>query len=241
MTVRIGLKRWYVFGALLSILSLGAGPITAPSTPSARAAHVINHVYTNKKIVALTFDDGPTRKWTPQILQALKAQHVKATFFIIGTHANRIPNLLQQEIKDGMEIGNHGAKHLLLKNQNIATIRGEILDNASLLKSYGAPTTNLYRLPAGVSSRKALEVLHALHYKVIGWSIDTRDWRRKYTAEQMTSNVIKHVEPGSIVIFHDGPNSSQQTVNAVKQIITQLKAKGYAFDTVSQLLKAERH
>lgn len=205
-----------------------------------RPAPVIKSVLTTKKVIALTFDDGPTPKWTPKVLQVLKENHVKATFFVIGSHAMQRPALLKEEVDAKMEIGSHGYEHIILKNKSPEAVKQEIQQNEALLTSLGVPKPSVYRLPAGSSDSTALRVLGEMHYKVIGWSIDTRDWRRRFSADHMAQQVEKQAAPGSIVIFHDGPNSSQATVDAVKQLIPALKQQGYQFDTVSQMLKLEK-
>ncbi|AEJ39450.1 polysaccharide deacetylase [Sulfobacillus acidophilus TPY] len=216
------------------VVSLLAGPVAT------RPAPIINHVLTNQKVVALTFDDGPTRTWTPKVLQVLKKDHVRATFFVVGSHAERRPEILTEEIRDGMEIGSHGYQHITLKGKDAATVEQEIQQNQALLQSLGAPKPTLYRLPGGASDTVARQVLGKLGYRVIGWSIDTRDWRHRYTGAEMAQHVEKDISPGAIIIFHDGPNSSQATVDAVEQIIPALEKAGYRFDTVSHLLKLER-
>lgn len=222
-------------GALVGIASaMGLGGMArAEPLP----AVVVRSVPTLKKVVALTFDDGPTRKWTPEILGVLKRNHVKATFFIVGSQVLRYPQYLQEEIKDGMDIGSHGARHVTLRGKSAEVVEREVKDNQVLLESLGAKKPTLYRLPGGNSDKVALTVLGKLGYTVIGWSVDPRDWRHRYSADQMTTIVMKHVEPGAIVIFHDGPNSSKATVDAVSKIIPELKREGYRLVTVQHLVK----
>ncbi|MCY0878733.1 MAG: polysaccharide deacetylase family protein [Firmicutes bacterium] len=205
-----------------------------------RPAPIIKQVLTTQKVVALTFDDGPTRTWTPQILKILKDNHVRATFFVIGSHAIQRPDVLKEEVDAGMEIGSHGYQHLTLRQKDSQLVKREIAQNEELFQSLGVPKPSLYRLPGGASDATALKVLGEMGYKVIGWSVDTRDWRRRFSASQLAERVMNQVEPGAIVIFHDGPNSSMATVDAVKAIIPQLKKAGWKFDTVSELLKLER-
>ncbi|MCL5116165.1 MAG: polysaccharide deacetylase family protein [Firmicutes bacterium] len=221
---------------LASIFSWFPGHHAAVTRP----APIIKQVLTTQKVVALTFDDGPTKTWTPKILQVLKENRVRATFFVIGSHAMQRPEFLKQEIDAKMEIGSHGYEHITLRNKSAEVVKQEIQQNEALLTSLGVPKPTLYRMPGGASDSTALKVLGQMGYKVIGWSVDTRDWRRRYTGPQMAERVMKQVEPGAIIIFHDGPNSSQATVNAVQEIIPALKKQGWKFDTVSQLLKLER-
>ncbi len=199
---------------------------------------VVRSVPTLKKVVALTFDDGPTKKWTPEILHVLQRNQVKATFFVVGRQALRYPQYLHEEIKAGMEVGSHGANHMTLKGKPAALIEREVNENKEILESLGVPKPHLYRLPGGNSDKLALSVLTKLHYTVVGWSIDPHDWRHRYSADQLTTMVMKHIEPGAIVIFHDGPNSSEATVKAVAQIIEQLKHEGYRPLTVSRLIQS---
>lgn len=228
--------RWasFILASLFSWFPLQHHPAVT------RPAAVIKSVLTTKKVVALTFDDGPTPKWTPKVLQVLKDNHVRATFFVIGSHATQRPLLLKEEVDAKMEVGNHGFQHIILRNKSADAVKQEIQQNEALLTSLGVPKPRVYRLPAGSSDTTALKVLGEMGYKVIGWSVDTRDWRRRYSADHMAKLVEKQAAPGAIIIFHDGPNSSQATVDAVKQIIPALKAQGYTFDTVSQMLKLEK-
>jgi peptidoglycan/xylan/chitin deacetylase (PgdA/CDA1 family) len=205
-----------------------------------RPAPIIKQVLTTQKVAALTFDDGPTRTWTPKVLQVLEDNHVPATFFVIGSHAIQRPELLKSEVDAKMEIGSHGYQHIILRNKDANAVKQEIQQNEALFTSLGVPKPTVYRLPAGASDTTALRVLGEMGYKVIGWSIDTRDWRRKYSGQEMADKVMKQIQPGSIIIFHDGPNSSQATVDAVKTIVPELKKQGYKFDTVSQMLKLEK-
>ena len=226
---------------LIAALLLFGFPWFSHHSVAGRPAVVIKQVLTNKKVIALTFDDGPTLRWTPKILQVLNDNHVRATFFVIGSHAMNRTVVLKDEVDAKMEIGSHGFQHLIFRNKNPQTIKQEVEQNEALLMSLGVPKPRLYRLPAGWSDPTALKVLGQMGYKVVGWSIDTRDWRRRDSAEKMAAHVERQVTPGSIIIFHDGPNSSEATVNAVKQIVPALKAQGWKFDTASELLKLGRY
>lgn len=205
-----------------------------------KPAPVIRQAVTTHKVIALTFDDGPSPRWTPKVLAALNQNHVQATFFLIGSHATRHPLLVQQEVNDKMDIGSHGAEHRTLRNQSATVVRQEVENNAQILQSLGAPKPTLYRMPGGASDTTALTVLGQLGYHVIGWSIDTRDWRHRTSAIAMAQKVEKEASPGAIVIFHDGPNGSEATVRAVQMIIPTLKKAGYRFVTVQQLLTMEK-
>ncbi|CAB1128778.1 NodB homology domain-containing protein [Candidatus Hydrogenisulfobacillus filiaventi] len=213
--------------------------LAAAAAAPARAASalVVSRVPTTDKVAALSFDDGPTAKWTPRVLQVLTAHHVPATFFIIGSQANRYPELIREEVKAGMEIGSHGATHLTLRARSAEQVQREVEENAAILTALGAPKPRLYRLPGGRSDAVSLDVLGRMGYTVIGWTIDTRDWQRRYSADHMARQVLREIRPGSIIIFHDGTNSSTATVQAVEQIIPRLQAEGYRLVTVGELVR----
>ncbi len=223
----VAILAWAGFGWI------GASGVGAETLP----AVIVKSVPTTKRVAALTFDDGPSPKWTSDILRILHQNHVKATFFVVGKEAARFPQYLQEEIKAGMEIGSHGYRHRTLRGLSETAVEQDISQNASTLEALGARPLRLYRLPGGGSDATALRVLGRLGYTVIGWSVDPRDWRHIYSAQQMTRMVDKQIRPGGIIIFHDGPNSSQATVDAVANIIPQLKQEGYRLVTVGQLLK----
>jgi peptidoglycan/xylan/chitin deacetylase (PgdA/CDA1 family) len=226
---------WPALFLMATALALGPLPAANPARAASPAA-LISRVPTTHKWLALTFDDGPTPTWTPRILAVLEANRVPATFFVIGQQVERYPQLVQQEVKAGMEIGNHGYRHQVLRRRDPGSVRKEVEDNAHLLQSLGVPKPTLYRLPAGVSDPTAMAVLGELGYRVIGWTIDPRDWRHRFSAEQMAQLVIRNAQPGAIIIFHDGTNSSAATVQAVSTLIPALKQQGYQFVTVGRLL-----
>ena len=158
---------------------------------------------------------------------------------MIGSHALRYPDLVRQEVQAHMDVESHGHRHIILRHRTPAEVRQEVEYNAHILQSLGVPRPTLYRLPGGASDSTALQVLGALGYRVIGWSIDPRDWQYRYSAAQMTQKVESAIHPGAIIIFHDGPNGSQATVDAVSQIIPDLTRQGYRLVTVPQLLHDE--
>ncbi|WP_053958005.1 polysaccharide deacetylase family protein [Sulfobacillus thermosulfidooxidans] len=131
------------FGAAAA--EIAARPHSAPAT----AAPIIRQAMTPHKVVALTFDDGPSPRWTPKVLAVLNKDHVHATFFIIGSHALRHPALVREEQRAGMDVESHGHQHLILRHRTAAEVRQEVEYNAHILKSLGVPHPTLYRLPGG--------------------------------------------------------------------------------------------
>lgn len=226
-------------GVALFTLAVGVGTVLPPSSAAPsfpRPARLVRRVLTTAKVVALTFDDGPSPQATPLLLEFLKKEKVHATFFVIGHEAVRFPALVQREVQEGHDVGNHGMTHRTLSGISEDAMRQEVSQGAETLTALGAPKPVLYRLPQGVGSQLGYRVLGQMGYTVVGWSVDPRDYQRR-TSAAIIQDVLKQVAPGSIVIFHDGPGKRLATIEAVKTIIPRLKAEGYRIIPVSELLK----
>jgi peptidoglycan/xylan/chitin deacetylase (PgdA/CDA1 family) len=197
---------------------------------------VIYHVSVADRVVALTFDDGPEESYTPDILKILAHYRAHATFFVIGDRARTHPDLLRQIIGYGHEIGNHTLTHERKKS----VTRQEIEECDALVhQATGIPPLYL-RPPGGRMNERILELARTSHHIVVMWSVDARDWARP-GAGRIASSVIGKVQPGDIVIFHDGGGKRAQTVTALKIILTRLSADGYRFLTMTELLREQLH
>jgi peptidoglycan/xylan/chitin deacetylase (PgdA/CDA1 family) len=213
---------------------------TAPGViPTPAPVRIIRSVATPAKAIALTFDDGPSPTYTPMVLQLLQQYGAHATFFVIGQQVERYPQILKQEVDAGDEIGNHGYHHLTLKNVSTAQLISEVQTAEQTLVSLTGSSPTLYRLPGGKSDPAALRELANLGYKIVMWSIDTRDYVYR-TPSAIVAQVEKQVAPGAIIIFHDGGGNQQHTVDALKTLLPWLKEQGYQMMTVSQLLEMPR-
>lgn len=194
----------------------------------------ITYVPTNEKVVALTFDDGPLNSTTPEILNILKEKNVKATFFVVGERAKKFPALVEQEVKDGHEIGNHTYSHPWLTTLNKNRITEEIEKTEDALSKI-TPKPSLFRPPGGKYNKRTLDLARSKGYSIILWSIDTEDWRSPPVGKVVNS-VMRNIKPGSIILLHDGKYPSP-TAEALTFIIDNLKSRGYQFVTVSELLQ----
>ncbi len=201
---------------------------------SADKSKAIRSVQTDKKVVALTFDDGPNEKTTPELLNVLKLKGVKATFFILGQNAEKNLQVVSQEVADGHEIGSHAYSHYPLTRMSAADCAAE-LDKADGIISSVAPKPVLLRMPGGAYNDTVLGVACSKGYTVIQWSIDPRDWARP-SVSQVVSNVMNNVKPGSIVLMHDG-QPQLPTPEATAIIIDRLREQGYQIVTVGELLQ----
>jgi len=194
----------------------------------------IRKVPTSQKVVALTFDDGPLNESTPLILSILKEKNVKATFFVVGERVKQFPALVQQEVAEGHEIGNHTYSHPKLKMESKKQIEEELISTEKAILAV-APQPTLFRPPEGFYNDTILQLARDNGYLIVLWSIDTNDWRYPPVGKIIDS-VLKDIKPGSIILLHDGKYPSS-TPEALGFIIDSLKARGYEFVTVSDLLQ----
>lgn len=200
-------------------------------------AKVANTPGTQLKPIALTFDDGPWPTTTSQILDVLKKNDVKATFFIVGRQVQMHPQLLQQVVAAGHALGNHTWSHQYDHYSESAAAR-ELDDTAALVYKTTGVKTSLFRPPAGILNNGLVAYAHKKKYAVVMWSVDSKDWRyRGTTAEGLLESVLKDARPGGIVLLHDGGGDRSATLEALPKLITELKKRGYTLVTVPELLE----
>ena len=190
-----------------------------------------------EKPIALTFDDGPWPNSTSQVLDVLKKSNVKATFFLVGMQVQKYPQLVKQVVAEGHAIGNHTWSHQYYQYNESAAAR-EIDRTAELVYKTTGVKTSLFRPPAGILNNGLVNYAHEKKYAVVMWSVDSKDWRSRRTTKQaFIDNVLKEAKPGGIVLLHDGGGDRSNTVQALPQLISQLKKHGYKFVTVPELLE----
>jgi peptidoglycan/xylan/chitin deacetylase (PgdA/CDA1 family) len=182
---------------------------------------------TVERAVALTFDDGPSPKDTPRVLKVLRRMHARATFFVIGFLVDAYPEIVAREHDAGMVIGNHTYNHpevppFAQLPQRL--LEAEIELGAQSLSKIGI-TSELLRPPAGSSSPAVVRAAEASGERVVLWSVDPVDWRAGATAAQIKRNVLSAVQPGSIVLLHDGGGDQSATVAALPGIIKGIRRK----------------
>lgn len=199
---------------------------------------VFHHGPTNKKLAALTFDDGPDVHYTTKILDILKQNNIKATFFIIGVRAEAHPEMVKRIAAEGHVIGNHTWDHPDIKKIDINKIKEEVQRNDDLLSKLIGYKPHLFRPPYGFANANDIRELGKLGYKIIDWSVDTKDWAGT-PPDKIMDYVHKELSPGAIVLEHCAGGKDDKldnTVDALPKIITYLKSQGYSFVTVPQLL-----
>jgi peptidoglycan/xylan/chitin deacetylase (PgdA/CDA1 family) len=196
----------------------------------------------NGKYVALTFDDGPSPKFTEQYLKILKDNKVHATFFNIGSQAKTNAELEKKLLREGNELASHTWNHpdLVRIQSNADEVRSEVLNAENqVAHNVGRPAPNaMIRMPYGSYSKKVWEAIHAYTSSAALWDIDTRDWAFP-GSDAIVSTVMRNVHNGSVILMHDGGGDRTQDVQALPQIISQLKSQGYKFVTLSKLMQLD--
>lgn len=227
----------YFFLTLAVLLSAGVIwterdniSVFAPHPPAA-----VYSVPTDRKIVALTFDISWGEKRAQPILDILKEKNVKnVTFFLSSPWSKTHPDIVQNIVDGGYEIGSHGHKHVNYSQLGDDEIRKQIQTAHGMLSDQIGKSPNLIRMPNGDFDKRVLRIAEDMNYKVIQWDTDSLDWKNP-GVNTIVQRVVTKAHPGDIILLH-ASDSCLQTHEALPQIIDQLRAKGYEFVTVSQLM-----
>jgi peptidoglycan/xylan/chitin deacetylase (PgdA/CDA1 family) len=194
----------------------------------------ITHVPARGRTVALTFDDGPNPDATPLVLDALKARNVKATFFILGRHAERWPDLVKRVADEGHSIGNHGYYHRKLHFKSPAYVRRDLELGTKAIEAASGAHPRLFRAPHGFRAPWVTAIANSLGQRTVGWSLGVWDSDRP-GVDVIAERTVTGAKPGSILLLHDGDGYDAtgdrlQTARAVPLIVDRLLEQGYRFD-----------
>lgn len=181
--------------------------------------------------VALTFDDGPSGRFTRALLDGLKQRQVKATFLLCGYRLKDYPKEAQRILQEGHEIGLHGYSHDPMNKMTRRELEKELYDNAALLPQGSHPI--FLRAPGGACSQTVRDTARDFGLGILNWSVDPRDWATR-DAGAITAMVLDNVRDGDVILLHDMTDSS---VEATLEIIDRLKAQGFRFVTVTELAR----
>ena len=185
----------------------------------------------NEKYVALTFDDGPSGRFTRRLLDGLAERDAKATFFLCGYRIAQYPKETQRIFDEGHEIALHGYSHDCMTPMSRRQIAKELSDTKALLPE-GCKALWL-RPPGGCCSDGVRQVAEVTNLSILDWSVDPRDWATRDTAA-VGRFVVERIQDGDVVLLHDMSDSS---VDAALAIIDELQSQGFRFVTVSELVK----
>ncbi len=212
--------------------------------------------------LAITFDDGPDPKWTPLMLDALKDENVKATFFVIGVEAEQFPRLVERMYNEGHEIGNHTWSHPDISNisRRFMSVEMNLPERwfsarIGIHPLYFRPPYSIDQEPDTADQVRPLEITQSLGYITIGDKIDPNDWKEnpRPSAEQIVLSILTQLDEnpithercdphpcGNIILLHDGGGNRSETVRAIPLIARELRARGYNLVPVSALLHKTR-
>lgn len=234
---------WWTLGlpTLIFLILLHDG-VFRPASPWLMP--VITHGRRGGNKVALSFDDGPDANITPQVLEALAEHDAHASFFVIGKHVEANPALTQRIVDAGHELGNHSYAHSRLLNfRGVAAMREEIDKAMSVLKPYrqsaDARGQALYRPPIGLKNPPLARVVQDMQLRVVAWTVHSRDTRMR-DAEKIARRVLRKLQPGDIILMHDGhdlPGKQRPvTVAALRLILAGLRERQWQCVSVAELL-----
>jgi peptidoglycan/xylan/chitin deacetylase (PgdA/CDA1 family) len=188
-----------------------------------------------KRVVALTFDDGPSSH-TPAVLDILRRENVRATFFMLGQQVGGYASLVQRMMAEGHELANHTWSHPNVSGGGSLASQQVSNTNAAIQRVGGFRPCH-FRAPYGAIGGGLISLVRGLGMTTVQWDVDTNDWQLP-GADAIYSRIVNGVRNGSIVLMHDGGGPRGQTVAALPRAIQTLKARGYRFVTVAELTGA---
>ncbi|MDX6377914.1 MAG: hypothetical protein QOE98_2217 [Gaiellaceae bacterium] len=232
----IGPVAWLIDVAFASALVLITVGCFAPNAPI--FGRVVDGTGVHDPVVAITFDDGPSPDTTPRILDALRDADARATFFILGRHAEQHPKIVERIVREGHEVANHTYGHGIMVFAGAREITRELLRTHRLLLASGARPPRLFRAPHGFRNPFVVRVARRLGYRVVGWTKGVFDTAMP-GADVIAERSRKALRPGAILLLHDadgnGDGDRSQTADALPAILRDVSAAGLTAVTVSEL------
>jgi peptidoglycan/xylan/chitin deacetylase (PgdA/CDA1 family) len=196
-------------------------------------------IKTDKKILALSFDDGPTNPDTKNLLAVLARHDVKATFFLVGKNLEKNPELVKELLAAGHTLGNHAYNHRLQRYLVTPDLKDEVEKTQNIIYGLIGKKPTLFRSPWLIRHPSLFKMAKAHGLTLIGGIFGTQKEVWEVSADEIYNDALKQIAPGRIMIFHDGiikKGSRAGTIEAVDRLIPELKRQGYEFVTVDQLL-----
>ncbi len=201
--------------------------------PGVRLPRIVRFLYgkalwrikREEKVVYLTFDDGPISEVTPWVLDLLKQENIKATFFCVGENVKKHPAVFQQVLAGGHAVGNHTFNHV----QGLKSNRDSYLSNIE--KADRLIGSSLFRPPHGFLKHSQYRLLKK-KYRIVMWDVLSRDFDRRISATEVSDNVTDFVRSGSIIVFHDSLKAEKNMKEALPEVIRSLKKQDYRFETI---------
>ncbi|MBD1212252.1 MAG: polysaccharide deacetylase family protein [Dolichospermum circinale Clear-D4] len=190
-----------------------------------------------KKVIALTFDDGPWPNSTAKVLDILQKNRIKGTFFVVGQNVKNYPDLTKRIVADGHTIANHTWHHWY-HHMNAQVAAAEVANTGDIIYQTTGVKTSLFRPPGGNMTNGVVAYAKSNKYAVIMWSSDSKDYSRP-AVPQLMNNIFREAKPGGIVLMHDGGGDRSHTIKALPEIISKFRKQGYEFVTIPELLEMQ--
>ncbi len=192
----------------------------------------------NQKKVSITFDCAWEASDIPDIINTLKEHDVRASFFLVGHWAEKHPDAVKMMAENGHDVANHSYSHLRMGAIDNGKIRSEIAKCDDVIKKITGKKPELFRAPYGDYNNNVVLAARELNEFTIQWDVDSLDWKPGITPEQIKNRVLKKVNNGSIILFH---NDTQHTAKLLPSIIEALKSQGFEMVPVSELIMRENY
>lgn len=231
----------YRFGTLDELVGKRAGDLARPTAAPAAVAEqeIVYHSRKNDRMeIALSFDDGPHPRYTPEILSILAEYGVRATFFMVGENVGYYPDAATAVLEAGHEIGNHTFSHHRMRRMSLGEIREEILACEDAISSLGEYRPRFVRPPEGCMNDGLRQAAAELDYRIVLWDVDTLDWAHTPPAT-IAQHILDEVEAGDIILMHDFIGHNSPTPAALRLVIPALLEQGYHFVTVGELVDGD--
>jgi peptidoglycan/xylan/chitin deacetylase (PgdA/CDA1 family) len=226
---------------ILPVIAQAQDPSGTPTAPSLTASVGEKISFTDVNVdgpyIAMTFDDGPHATNTAKLLEIAAKRHIKLTFFVLGECVEQNPAVLQREVAEGHEIGNHSWSHPNLAKLSNDAVHNQLQRTEDIIVKTAGVKPKLMRPPYGeLTKQQRILVNHDFGYKVILWDVDPLDWKRPGPSV-VARRIIAGTRSGSIILSHD---IHPPTIEAMPQVFDALLAKGFKFVTVSELLAMDK-
>lgn len=187
-----------------------------------------------KRVIALTFDDGPWPGSTAKILKALKAGDAQATFFVLGSQVKSRASLVKREVAEGHAVGVHSWNHAIMTRHSSSANKADLAKCKKAVSKASGKTPTWFRPPYGSTNSSVKKVAAKLGLRQVIWTVDTLDWRYR-SKSSVLSRATRSARNGSVVLMHDGGGPRGATASAVPAIIKRLRKKGFDFATLDEM------
>ncbi len=225
-----------VFGFIFALAGRVATNIIATVANTSKKLPIYSIETTNNDI-ALTFDCAWGAEDMPSILDILRENNVKATFFVLGEWAEKFPEVIKRMVEEGHDVANHSDTHPHIASLTYENIKKEIKNANDKIEKLTGKTNNLFRAPYGEYNDNVISAAEELGFYTIQWDVDSLDWKN-LGSENILNRVLNRTKNGSIILMHNG---TEDTANVLDKVIKGLKKKGFNFKPVSEFIYKDNY